>query len=74
MHRTMKSDEYLRQLEARIEQLITLSARLREENQTLHARELKLLEERAQLLKKNDVAKAKVEAIITRLKSLEQES
>ncbi|MCK0537066.1 TIGR02449 family protein [Alcanivorax quisquiliarum] len=70
----MKSDEQLRQLEARIEQLIALSARLREENQTLHARELKLMEERAQLLKKNDVAKAKVEAIISRLKSLEQES
>ncbi|WP_111657660.1 TIGR02449 family protein [Isoalcanivorax indicus] len=70
----MKSEDQLRQLEARVEELVSISARLREENQTLHARELRLLEERAQLLKKNDVAKAKVEAIITRLKSLEQES
>ncbi|MBA3981229.1 MAG: TIGR02449 family protein [Alcanivorax sp.] len=70
----MKSEDQLRQLEARVEELVTISARLREENQTLHSRELRLLEERAQLLKKNDVAKAKVEAIITRLKSLEQES
>ena len=31
------------------------------------------MEERADLLKKNDVAKSKVEAIISRLKSLEQE-
>ncbi|AJD46614.1 hypothetical protein S7S_00950 [Isoalcanivorax pacificus W11-5] len=69
----MKSDEQLRQLEARVEELLGISARLREENQTLHTRELRLMEERAQLLKKNDVAKAKVEAIISRLKSLEQE-
>ncbi|KAF0811132.1 hypothetical protein A167_00164 [Alcanivorax sp. S71-1-4] len=69
----MKSDEQLRQLEARVEELLSISARLREENQTLHTRELRLMEERAQLLKKNDVAKAKVEAIISRLKSLEQE-
>jgi cell division protein ZapB len=40
----------------------------------LHEREAKLVEERAQLLKKNDVARSKVEAIISRLKSLEQES
>lgn len=69
----MKSDEQLRQLEARVEELLSISARLREENQTLHTRESRLMEERAQLLKKNDVAKAKVEAIISRLKSLEQE-
>lgn len=69
----MKSDEQLRQLEARVDELLSISARLREENQTLHTRELRLMEERAQLLKKNDVAKAKVEAIISRLKSLEQE-
>ncbi|MBZ2189156.1 TIGR02449 family protein [Alcanivorax sp. JB21] len=70
----MKSEDQLRQLEARVEELVSISARLREENQTLHSRETRLLEERAQLLKKNDAAKAKVEAIISRLKSLEQES
>ena len=46
---------------------------MRQENEALSSREGKLLEERADLLKKNDVARAKVEAIITRLKSLEQE-
>lgn len=70
----MTDKEQLRQLETRLEELIGISSRLRQENEALHDREARLMEERAQLLKKNDVAKAKVEAIITRLKSLEQES
>ncbi|MCG8394742.1 MAG: TIGR02449 family protein [Pseudomonadales bacterium] len=70
----MTTEEQLRQLEARVDELLHISARLRQENQALHDREAKLVEERAQLLKKNDVARNKVEAIISRLKSLEQES
>ncbi len=70
----MTSEQQLQKLEARIEELVSISSRLRQENQSLHAREARLLEERAHLLKKNDVARSKVEAIITRLKSLEQES
>ncbi|EKF73128.1 hypothetical protein A11A3_15292 [Alcanivorax hongdengensis A-11-3] len=70
----MKMEQQLRQLEARVEELLRLSTRLRQENLALHERESKLVEERAQLVKKNDVARAKVEAIISRLKSLEQES
>lgn len=69
----MNTDQQLQQLEQRIEELISISGRLRQENQVLQARETRLLEERAELLKKNDVAKTKVEAIISRLKSLEQE-
>lgn len=69
----MNEQEQLQQLEQRVEELLSLSARLRQENEMLSSREGKLLEERADLLKKNDVARAKVEAIITRLKSLEQE-
>jgi len=69
----MTTEQQLAQLEQRIEELVTISARLRRENQQLHAREVRLMEERADLLKKNDVAKSKVEAIISRLKSLEQE-
>lgn len=68
----MNEQQQLQQLEQRVEELLSLSARLRQENEMLSSREGKLLEER-DLLKKNDVARAKVEAIITRLKSLEQE-
>ena len=70
----MTTEQQLRQLEARVDDLLRISSRLRQENQALHEREAKLVEERALLVKKNDVARAKVEAIISRLKSLEQES
>ena len=69
----MNSEQQLQQLEQRVEELIAISARLRLENDALQARETRLMEERTDLLKKNDVAKNKVEAIISRLKSLEQE-
>ena len=70
----MTTEQQLRQLEARVDDLLRISARLRQENQALYDRESKLVEEQAQLLKKNDAARSKVEAIISRLKSLEQES
>jgi len=48
----MTTEQQLRQLEARVDDLLRISARLRQENQSLHEREAKLVEERAQLLKK----------------------
>lgn len=69
----MTSTQQLEQLETRLSDLLEISNRLRTENQALHTRESKLMEERAQLLKKNDMAKSKVEAIITRLRALEQD-
>lgn len=70
----MTTKQQLRQLEDRVDELLRISARLQQENLALQDRETKLVEERAMLLKKNDVARNKVEAIISRLKSLEQES
>ncbi len=67
------SDEKLRQLEEKVEALVRASRRVRERYQASLAREASLREERADLLKKNDLARAKVEAIISRLKELEQE-
>ncbi len=69
----MTMEQQLRQLEARVDELLRISAHLRQENRLLRERETRLLDERAQLVKKNDLAKARVEAIITRLQSLEQE-
>lgn len=67
------SDEKLRMLEDKVEALVRASRRLRERYQASMTREAALREERADLLKKNDMARAKVEAIISRLKELEQE-
>lgn len=69
----MTTEDQLRQLEARVDQLLRIATHLRQENGELRDREGRLLEERAQLMRKNDLAKARVEAIITRLQSLEQE-
>ena len=67
------SDDKLRQLEEKVEALVRASRRLRERYQASMAREAALREERADLMKKNDLARARVEAIITRLRELEQE-
>ncbi len=67
------SNEKLRQLEEKVEALVRASRRVRERYQASLTRESSLREERAELLRKNDLARAKVEAIITRLKELEQE-
>lgn len=69
----MTSEQQLQALEARMGELLEICSRLRSENQALRSREVRLLEERAQLLKKNDMAKTRVEAIISRLRALEQE-
>lgn len=70
----MKMEQQLKQLEQRVDDLLRLSAQLRDENKALEERENLLVAERAQLLKKNDQARSKVEAIISRLRSLEQET
>ena len=48
----MTTEQQLRQLETRVDELLRISSRLRQENLALHEREAKLVEERAQLLKK----------------------
>ncbi|MGI0116095.1 TIGR02449 family protein [Zooshikella sp. RANM57] len=61
-------------LHHKIDELLALCQQLLEENQTLKANEQAWREERAQLVEKNELARSKVEAMISRLKALEQES
>ena len=63
--------EQLESLESKLTELIDMADRLKVENASLRARQGNLVEERSRLIEKNDLARAKVEAIITRLKSLE---
>jgi len=65
---------HLKNLEQRVDELIRLVARMDQEIRGLKAAERVLRDERAQLLRKNDDARSKVEAMILRLRSLEQES
>ncbi len=62
----------IRALAARVETLVERSQRLTDENRSLRHQQEQLIGERAQLLTKNEQARSRVEAMIVRLKSLEQ--
>jgi cell division protein ZapB len=66
--------QQIKTLEQRADELIRLLARMDQEIRVLKASERMLREERAQLLRKNEDARSKVESMILRLRSLEQES
>lgn len=59
---------------SRVDQLITRYEQLKKEHQLLQNAERTWREERAQLIEKNELARVKVEAIISRLKALEHDA
>ena len=61
----------LGRLDKRIDELVVVCDRLQEENQSLKQRQDQLIAERAGLLQKNEQVRARVEAMITRLKAME---
>ena len=62
----------LARLELQLNSLLDQCRKLREENQSLLNRQESLVADRATLVAKNEEARTKVEAMINRLKSLEQ--
>ena len=68
------SEQDLRTLEGRIEQLIEYCQRLELENRRLSRQETQLKEERNRLQQTHNDTRKRVDAMITRLKSLEQEA
>jgi cell division protein ZapB len=67
-------DSQLKILEQKIDTLISLCADLNRDNASLKADANSWSHERQQLIDKNELAKTKVEAIISRLKAMEQDS
>ncbi len=67
----MSADQDLKQLEFRIDELVRLAARLKEENRSLQQKQETLVTERAALLQKNELVRTRVEAMITRLRAME---
>jgi cell division protein ZapB len=61
----------VQQLAARLDRVLELARRLADENRSLRAGQEQLVNERAQLLSKNEMARSRVESMISRLKSLE---
>lgn len=65
------TEDDLQRLEARVDELIQANIRLRNENSSLLTSQEGLVAERAELIEKTELAKNRVEAMITRLKSME---
>ena len=61
----------LKQLERRLDELVALVTQLQEENRALRQRQESMMTERATLLQKNEQVRARVEAMIGRLKAME---
>jgi cell division protein ZapB len=64
----------LKRLEKRVDALVRVCDQLQDENQSLKQRQDVLTAERANLLQKNEQVRARVEAMISRLKAMEQGS
>lgn len=68
-----QADQAWTALELRVSELIELTSLLTRENRALRAQQQNWTTERAKLIEKNELAKGRVESMITRLKSLEQD-
>jgi len=66
------SEYTLQRLSQKLDQLLLQHQQLQKENQSLRQLEQEWQHERARLIEKNDVARTRVEAMISDLKSLKE--
>ncbi len=66
------SEDKFQTLNGKVESLISLCVEMKQENQLLRANEENWHSERRELLEKNKVTKTRLEAILARLKALEE--
>jgi len=67
------SNDLLLSLETKLDRLLMVCQRIQQENADLKARESDWHRERQRLIEKNELARTRVEAMITHLKSLDVE-
>ena len=60
-----------RSLEEKVDHLIRICNRLADENRALRDQQTSLIAERAALVEKSELARSRVEAMITRLRAME---
>lgn len=72
--RTQTTQTELQALAAKLNQLVEVARTLDAENRTLKSVQAQLLDERAALSGKNEQARVRIEAMISRLKAMEQHS
>ncbi len=63
----------IQQLEQQVDQLLRTGRRLREENLLLRSQQAAWLSERSQLIEKTDIARGRIEKMVSRLKQLDEE-
>ncbi|VAW84418.1 hypothetical protein MNBD_GAMMA16-2024 [hydrothermal vent metagenome] len=68
----LTSEQQLKNLECRIDQLIDVCDKLHSENSMLRHRQTNLASEQKKLMESNETAKNRVESMIMRLKAMEQ--
>jgi len=61
----------LNKLEIQVDELIHTIDRLKEENRNLRGKQHELMSERAELIEKTELARSRVEAMISRLRTIE---
>lgn len=61
----------LKRLESQVDQLIQTIERLSDENRNLRGKQQELMSERAELIEKTELARNRVEAMISRLRAIE---
>lgn len=66
------SEQHLTILEQKVDQLLAYCDQLEQDNKRLRQQEQELKQERLQMIQLNDQTRHKVEAMIQRLKALEQ--
>jgi cell division protein ZapB len=69
---TQTVDIELKKLENRVDDLIHICNRLTDENRSLRDQHDMLQQDKNQLMKKNELVKTRVEAMVARLKSMEK--
>jgi len=69
----MAESEQLTHLEQQLDELLVLTQVLSKENKALRAQQKNWSTERAKLIEKNELAKNRVESMISRLKALEKD-
>jgi cell division protein ZapB len=70
--RTATVDVELRRLEKRVDELVTTLLRLKDENRALRARQDTLAAEKTTVMNRSEQVRARVEAMIGRLKAMER--
>lgn len=68
------TDTSFKTLEGKVDSLIQLCAEMKSENKNLREQQHSLQTERTNLLNKNQMAKARLEKVLVRLKSMQQET